>query len=71
MPSSNRIRAVREALGLSLDDLVERMHPYWPGLDKSALSKIERGKRNLSVQRLKHFATALGCDPKDLLDSFP
>jgi len=50
------LRKIREARGLSLAD-VERL----TGIDRSALSKLERGERvNFTVDTLTRYAAAVG-----------
>ncbi len=50
------LRKVREAQGLSLGD-VQRL----TGIDRSALSKLERGERtNVTVDTLTRYAAAVG-----------
>ncbi|HPM82887.1 MAG TPA: helix-turn-helix transcriptional regulator [Candidatus Anammoximicrobium sp.] len=50
------LRKVREAQGLSLGD-VQRL----TGIDRSALSKLERGERvNFTVDTLTRYAAAMG-----------
>ena len=51
-----QLRKVREAQGLSLAD-VQRL----TGIDRSALSKLERGERvNFTVDTLTRYAAAVG-----------
>jgi ribosome-binding protein aMBF1 (putative translation factor) len=50
-----RLRAAREAAGLSLKDMAERS-----GMGKAALSRLENGERNPTVDTLAKFAAALG-----------
>lgn len=60
-----QIRAYREAQGLSQDKLAKMIG----GVSNGAhLSKIELGKVSCSLEYLFRIATALGIDPKDLLD---
>ena len=68
MPASDRIRERRHAIGLSLDDLVERLRHAWPSVNKGTLSKIENGQRKLLADELPMFAVALECEPSDLVD---
>lgn len=68
MPTHQRIRTRREELNLSLEQLAERLRPYWPRIDPSALSKIERGRRTLAADKLPMFAKVLECRPEELLD---
>ena len=51
-----QLKAAREAQGLSLSDLTERT-----GMDRSALSKLETGRRpNPTVETLVRYAEAVG-----------
>lgn len=51
---SNRIREIREAQGLTLDRLAERM-----GMSGAQISRLETDKRRLTVDHLVKFAAAL------------
>lgn len=57
-----RIRSLRTTLGLSLDDLAERTN-----LSASTISRIETGKRTISLDVLVPLATALQIDLDSLL----
>ncbi|GGG51483.1 repressor [Caldovatus sediminis] len=50
----NRIKEVREARGLSLNDLAERV-----GADHTTVWKLERGKRRLTAEWLSRLSKAL------------
>jgi ribosome-binding protein aMBF1 (putative translation factor) len=50
-----RLRAHREALGLSLAVVSERS-----GIDQAALSRLENGRGNPTVQTLSRYARAIG-----------
>ena len=58
-----RLRALRTSLGLSLDDLAARTH-----LSPSTISRIETGKRAISLDVLLPMASALQVDVDALLD---
>ena len=58
-----RMRGLRGALGLSLDDLAARTN-----LSPSTISRIETGKRTISLDVLVPLARALGVDLDALLD---
>ncbi|MGB3412555.1 MAG: helix-turn-helix domain-containing protein [Microthrixaceae bacterium] len=58
-----RIRSLRNTLGLSLDELGERA-----GLSASTISRIETGKRTISLDILPTLARALQVDLDSLLD---
>jgi len=59
-----RLRSLRTTLGLSLDELAERSH-----LSASTISRIETGKRTISLDVLLPLATALRVDMDELLDT--
>ena len=61
-----RLRGLRIALGLSLDDLAERTH-----LSPSTISRIETGKRTISLDVLGPLCEALQTDLATLLDTAP
>jgi transcriptional regulator with XRE-family HTH domain len=58
-----RLRSLRRSLGLSLDDMAERTH-----LSASTISRVETGKRTISLDVLLPMATALQIDLDALLD---
>jgi transcriptional regulator with XRE-family HTH domain len=58
-----RLRGVRQSLGWSLDDLAERSH-----LSASTISRIETGKRTISLDVLLALARGLHVDLDALLD---
>ncbi|WP_436794865.1 helix-turn-helix domain-containing protein [Actinospongicola halichondriae] len=58
-----RLRSLRNTLGLSLDDLAERTN-----LSASTISRVETGKRTISLDVLLPLATALQVDLNSLLD---
>lgn len=57
-PKSGWIRAVRDALGMSTNDLARRV-----GLSKARISQIERAERerSLTLDTLERVAAGLGC----------
>lgn len=57
-----RIRLIREALGLSQDDLAKRV-----GLKRVSVTNIEIGRQRLLLDGVEDFARALGTTPKHLL----
>jgi transcriptional regulator with XRE-family HTH domain len=59
----SRLRALRVAAGWSLDDLAARSN-----LSPSTISRIETGKRTMSVDVLVSLATALRVDAGSLLN---
>ena len=58
-----RIKNKRIELGLSQDALAKKM-----GLkDKSSVCKVEKGDDNLTTDKIKRYATALGVEPSYLM----
>lgn len=57
-PRSGWIRAIRDALGMSSNDLARRM-----GVSKARVGQIERGERErtITLDTLERAADALGC----------
>lgn len=58
----NRIRELREAIGMTQAELARRINVTPP-----ALQKVERGTRGLDQQWMRRIAPALGVTPADLL----
>jgi Zn-dependent peptidase ImmA (M78 family)/transcriptional regulator with XRE-family HTH domain len=61
-----RIRRLREAAGLRAHDLASRV-----GLDATAMSKIENGRRGVKSTELARLAEALNVSPLALLEDDP
>ena len=59
----SRLRALRNTLGLSLDELGARTN-----LSPSTISRVETGKRTISLDILLPLASALQVDLDQLLD---
>lgn len=59
----SRLRSLRTTLGLSLDELAQRTH-----LSASTISRVETGKRSISLDVLVPLARALQVDLDSLLD---
>lgn len=59
-----RLRSLRTTLGLSLDDLAERT-----GIGASTISRIETGKRTISLDVLLPLASGLGVGVEALLET--
>jgi transcriptional regulator with XRE-family HTH domain len=59
----SRLRSLRNTLGLSLDELASRTN-----LSSSTISRVETGKRTISLDILLPLATALQVDLDALLD---
>jgi len=60
----NRVRAVREALGLSLDQVAQSA-----GITHQRLQRYETGDRVLKVPELERIAKAMNVPPAQLLNS--
>ena len=58
-----RLRSLRNTLGLSLDELAERTH-----LSASTISRVETGKRTISLDILVPLAAGLQVDLDALID---
>ena len=58
-----RVRELRRATGLSQEAFADRC-----GLDRTYISGIERGKRNVSLENLKVLAKALNVTLSRLLE---
>lgn len=61
-----RIRHLREAYGLSIPDLVERIAAHGVTVHKDTISNIELGHRRASTRLLTAWAKALGINPLDV-----
>jgi transcriptional regulator with XRE-family HTH domain len=57
-----RIRARRDALGLSQEALADRSGVHW-----TFIGQLERGRRNVSLHNLLKVAAGLGVDPGELV----
>lgn len=58
-----RIRVLRERVGIQSQELAEEL-----GIDPSAMSNIERGKRGVKAHELSQIAQILGVSPLAILD---
>lgn len=56
------MRAVREELGWSQENLAEASGLHW-----TYVSSVERGERNISLLNILKVAEALGVDPGELV----
>jgi transcriptional regulator with XRE-family HTH domain len=56
------VKAGREALGLTQEELAERA-----GIHRTYLSDVERGSRNVSLLNIERLASALDLEASDLL----
>lgn len=59
----SRIRAYRNDLGWSQEDLAERTGLHW-----TFIGRLERGKGNPTLKTMVKLAEAFSVQPKDLLD---
>lgn len=57
-----RVRAERDRLGVSQEELADRA-----GLHRTYLGGVERGERNVGLQNIVRIARALGVPASDLL----
>lgn len=62
----NRIRQLREARGLTLDQLAKAV-----GTTNQQVSHLELGKRELTVDWLRRLGAALGCHPWAMVEELP
>ena len=63
IPFGQHVARLRKGQGISQEELSGRC-----GLDRTYISGIERGKRNLSLTNVFKLAKALDVPPKTLLD---
>jgi transcriptional regulator with XRE-family HTH domain len=56
------LRRFRLSSGISQEELAFRAD-----LDRTYISSVERGHRNISIENIFRLATALGIDPRELL----
>lgn len=56
-----RVREIRLARGLSQEQLADLAR-----MDRTYVSGIERGKRNVGVENIARLASALGVEPSEL-----
>jgi transcriptional regulator with XRE-family HTH domain len=61
---ARNVRRIRTSTGLSQEELAARA-----GLHRTYVSSVERAQRNVSLENIFALARALGCSPKDLVDS--
>lgn len=57
-----RVRAQRQALGLSQEGLAEAAGVHW-----TFVGQVERGRRNLALSNILKLAAGLQLDPAELL----
>jgi transcriptional regulator with XRE-family HTH domain len=56
------LRRLRARAGISQEELAFRAN-----LHRTYVSSVERSQRNISIDNIFKIATALGCDPRELL----
>ena len=61
-----RVRSIRLRLGFSQEELADRAH-----LDRTYISSLERGHRNVGLENICRLAGALNVDPAELLAGLP
>lgn len=59
----NRLRKLRENKALSQEALAHEA-----GLDRTYVSSVERGKRNISIENIERLALALGIKIKEFFE---
>jgi transcriptional regulator with XRE-family HTH domain len=59
-----RVRALREQLGLSQEALAAKA-----GIHRTYMGGVERGERNICLRNILRLAVALGIHPRDLFDA--
>lgn len=59
---ANRLAELRARAGLRQDELAEAV-----GITQQQISKIENGRRPLTIEQARRIAQVLGCSPADLL----
>ena len=62
-PMGEAVRARRESLGLTQEQLAEKAGLHW-----TFISGVERGVRNISIVKLHRIAVSLGVRLRDLVD---
>jgi transcriptional regulator with XRE-family HTH domain len=62
-PLGQTIRILRGALGLTQEQLAEKAGLHW-----TFISRVEQGRRNISILKLHRIATSLGVRLRDLVD---
>lgn len=58
-----RIKTLRNELGFSQEELADRA-----GIDRTYITSVECGKRNISIVNIEKIATALGVTLSKLFD---
>lgn len=60
---ARNLKRLRNAAGLSQETLADRA-----GLHRTYISSVERAQRNVSLENIFSLASALGCDPRELIE---
>jgi hypothetical protein len=69
IPPQISLRALREALGLTMDQLAERIRAQGVEFSKVGVNNVELGHRNASPTVLRAWAKALGVDAMHIRQS--
>ena len=62
-----RVRSLRERHGFSQQDLADKLASYGIALDRSAVARLERGQRGISLEEAMYLALALDVAPVHLI----
>src|SRR5689334_13386641 len=63
---AEQMRIVRERKGLNQQQIADRLEEFGVAMDQRTISKIEQGKRGISLDDAVAIAAALGSTPADL-----
>lgn len=66
-----KLRALREALGMTQEQLSAKLQLKGCDITRSALAKIEVGQRHLYIDELKLFSILLDVSCEELLSEVP
>jgi transcriptional regulator with XRE-family HTH domain len=64
---ARRVRALRERHGWSQQDLVDKLKNFGMPIDRSAVARLENGRRAVSLEEAMRLAFALNVAPVHLL----
>lgn len=65
--TARRVRYLRERLGWSQQDLADKLANFKMPIDRSALARLETGKRGVSIDEMARLAFALNVAPVNLM----